>query len=112
MKYLFMTILVLIILLSMAAGGAKIMNMPQEIQLFTEAGLHPGWLVPFGLLQLLAGLAAIFGRTRLIGATLMALGFLVSSLIIFATGNMGFGIFSLVPVLLSLVILWRSRLEA
>lgn len=108
MKYLFYAVLIILVILSMAAGGAKVAGMPQEIQFFQDAGIHSVWLMPLGGLQLIGGLLAIYHRTRRTGIALIAIGFLVSTVVIFMTGNSGFGVFSLIPILLCVLIFRRS----
>ncbi len=109
MKYLFFTVMIMLVILSLAAGGAKVSSMPQEIQLFQDSGIHPTWLLPLGSLQIIGGLLAIYHRTRRVGSVVIALGFLLSTIVIFMTGNCAFGVFSLLPVLLCAFIFWRSK---
>lgn len=109
MKYLFYTVLVIMVILSLAAGVAKVSHMPQEIQFFKEAGIHSTWLLPLGSFQMIGGLLAIYHRTRRAGSAVIGLGFLLSTFVIFMTGNSAFGVFSLLPVLLCIFIFWRSN---
>ena len=112
MKYAYWLVLGLLVLMSLAAGGAKLAAMPQEVAFFADAGIDAKWLLPLGLVQIVAGLLAILPRTRSLGAASMALGFLISSAVIFMTGNIGFGLVSLLPVLLSGLIAHRERRAA
>ena len=109
MKYLSLASLAIVVLLSLLAGGAKIMSMPQEVQFFAAAGIDAMWLLPLGILQAFGGLLAVFGRSRVAGSICMALGFLVSAITIYLTGNLPFALFSLLPVLLCGVPIWYSR---
>ena len=109
MKYVALIVLALLILMSVAAGGAKVAHMPQEIQFFADAGLSKTWLVPVGILQIIGGLLAIFPRSRSAGAAVIAAGFLITTIVIFITGNIGFGLFSLLPVLIAVFFMRRSR---
>ena len=108
MKYLHIIVLIILVLLSLAAGGAKIMEMPQEVQFFETAGLNTSLLLPLGVVQVVGALLAIYPPARKAGAAIMALGFLCSAMAIFMTGNTSFGTFSLLPVLLSLFLVWRA----
>ncbi len=108
MKILTALILVVLVLLSVMAGVAKVMNMPQEIQFFEDAGLSLALLRPLGVIQILGGLLAIYPTTRRIGSAVMSLGFLFSALAIYMTGNTVFGTISLLPVLFALVFAWRA----
>ena len=48
MKYLYYAILVIMVILSLAAGAAKVSNMQQEIQFFEDAGISSTWMLPLG----------------------------------------------------------------
>lgn len=98
MKIFQIILLIILVLMSIAAGAAKVMSMPQEIGFFEIAGLSTDFLVPFGILQLLGGLMLAVPKTRKPGAIVVALCFLVSALIIFKSGQIGFGLISLLPV--------------
>ena len=108
MKYLYFAVLIMLVLMSLSAGGAKVANMPQEIQFFVDAGISPTWLLPLGAFQIIGGLLAIYHRTRRAGVALIAIGFLVSTIVIFMTGNSGFAAFSLIPILLCALVFWQS----
>lgn len=108
MKYLFLVILIILVVMSIAAGGAKVFGMPQEVQFFTEAGLNQSWLLLLGSAQIVGGLLAIYYRTRRAGSAIMALGFLASTIVILMTGNANFALISLLPVLLATLLFWRN----
>ncbi|MGB5723228.1 MAG: hypothetical protein WBM39_02335 [Parasphingorhabdus sp.] len=108
MRYLFFAVLIILVIMSLAAGGAKVSHMPQEIQFFRDAGINSSWLLPLGGLQIIGGLLAVYHRTRQLGLAVVALGFLVSTIVIFMTGNVTFGVFSSLPVMLCVFIIWRS----
>ncbi len=107
---LFQTIvLIVLILLSLSAGAVKIMEMPQEVAFFAQAGLSATSLMILGVVQIAGGSLAIFQKTRRPGVTLVGAGFLVSSIVIFMTGNIGFGVFSLLPVILAAYLVLERR---
>ena len=108
MKYFYYIILIALILMSLAAGAAKVTSADQEVQFFASAGLDQTWVLPLGILQVIGGLAAAYHKTRSAGLAIVAIGFLASSIVIFITGNTAFGLVSLLPVALSLVV--RARL--
>lgn len=111
MKYLFYAILTIVVLLSFAAGGAKVIAMPQEIEFFETAGIAAQWLLPLGILQIMGGLFALYHRTRRSGLALIALGFLLSTFVIFMTGDVFFGSFSLLPVALCALVFRQTQLS-
>ncbi len=101
MKIFHNVILVILILMSLAAGAAKVMHVPQEVAFFTGAGLSVFWLMVLGIVQIVGATLAGFLKTRLIGAILMMGAFLTSSIVILINGDMAFAAFSLLPALLS-----------
>lgn len=109
MKILKIVIVGIITLLSIAAGLAKVMQAPQEMEFLQGAGLSTAMIVAFGLVQVLGGILLIPGRTRLPGAVLAALAFLMSAILIFTSGNLPFGLVSLIPVALASAIIYQSR---
>ncbi|MBT8388940.1 MAG: hypothetical protein KJP13_04755 [Altererythrobacter sp.] len=101
MRILVIVTVVIVAVLSLAAGGAKLASMPQEVQFFENAGVSIAFLIPLGGLQVAGGLLTVIKRTRPIGSLLSAACFLVSAVMIFGSGNIGFGFVSLLPVALS-----------
>lgn len=108
MKGGFIVIVGIIALMSIAAGLAKVMQAPQEMEFLQGAGLSTAMIVAFGLVQVLGGVLLIPGRTRLPGMVLAALAFLVSAILIFTSGDLAFGLVSLLPVALSCVVIYQS----
>jgi uncharacterized membrane protein YphA (DoxX/SURF4 family) len=98
MKIFQMILLIILVLMSAAAGAAKAMQMPQETVFFEDAGLSLGLLVPLGVLQIIGSIMLAVPKTRKPGAIIVALCFLASALTIFKTGQIGFGLISLLPV--------------
>jgi uncharacterized membrane protein YphA (DoxX/SURF4 family) len=98
MKIFKMILLVILVLMSVAAGAAKVMQMPQEIGFFEDAGLSLSLMVPLGALQIVGGLMLAVPKTRKPGAIVVALCFLASALTIIKTGQIGFALVSLLPV--------------
>ena len=92
-----------LVLLSLAAGVAKLMQTPAEIEFFDSAGLQSFWLYPLGAAQVAGSALAVLRRYGNIGLALIATGFAISSVVIFVTGNTTFGLVSLVPVALSIL---------
>jgi uncharacterized membrane protein YphA (DoxX/SURF4 family) len=99
MKIFQIILLIVIALMSLGAGAAKIMKMPQEVQFFETAGLSPTLLIVLGIVQVIGGLLLIVPKTRKPGAIIAGLGFLCSVITILMTGQIGFAAISLLPVL-------------
>ena len=101
MKKLQLTILAVVVVLSTGAGIAKVLKAPGEVAFLAGIGLGEPAIVAFGVLQIAGAVLLVFPKTRAIGAILTGLGFALSTVAIFLAGSMGFGFFSILPVLLS-----------
>ena len=97
MKILNRLVIGIITMLSVAAGLAKAMQAPQEMEFLTGLGLTGTQVVVFGVVQIAAGVMLLSARSRLIGAGLATVAFLASSILIFIDGNLVFGSVSLLP---------------
>jgi uncharacterized membrane protein YphA (DoxX/SURF4 family) len=93
--------LALVTVLSAAAGLPKVGRIPQEVQFFAESGLGTVALVVFGALQLVGGAMMISRRSRPYGAVVAAVMFLGSALMLLLRGQVGFGLISLLPVVMA-----------
>lgn len=91
--------------LSIAAGVPKIMQMPQELQFLSSIGLNGVLVSVVGAVQVLGGVLLVPLKTRLPGAAVAEMAFILSSVAIFMSGNTQFGIISLLPVLLLNVVI-------
>ncbi len=101
MKLFKTIVLAVLVLMSLAAGAAKLFQMPQEALFFQAVGLGSVSLILLGVIQITGGVLAVFSKTRLPGTTLMAVVFLVSAIMIFISGQVVFATVSLLPVLLA-----------
>ncbi len=98
-----------LVLMSLAAGAAKLIQMPQEMLFFQALGLGTVSLISLGAIQIAGGILAAFVKTRLAGTALMAFAFLVSAIMIFASDQMLFATVSLLPVLLAAFLMAGGR---
>jgi len=104
----------IITLLSFAAGSAKVMHNPQEVQFLQSFAFNDFAISLYGVLQVLAALVlaggALFNhrRAKLTGAAIVVIGFFISSGLIFASGALGFALASLLPVVLTLFIIKQA----
>ena len=103
------TVLAVIIgLLSIAAGAAKITLVPAEVEFHSQFGFTNALTMSFGVLQALGGLLTIIPVTRFYGSLMAATGFALSAVLVFASGNAVFAGISLVPFALAAFIAYRS----
>ena len=103
--------LVLLILLGGAAGFAKVTQAPPEIAFFAGIGLGAMVVVVFGVLQIAGAVSLIFAKTRLIGAILLDVTFSLSVVMILMTGQIGFALVSVVPVLMAGWVIYDTRIS-
>ena len=108
MKIVSFLIIAIVALLSIAAGLAKVMQTPQEMEFLQGVGLSPALIVVFGLIQISGGLLLVTQKTRMVGAVFATSGFVVSTVLIFIGGNLAFGLFSILPIALAGVIIYQS----
>ena len=108
MKRLQLAILAIVVLLSSAAGIAKVMKAPGEVAFLAGIGLNESAIVAFGLLQIAGAAMLIVPRIRAVGAIVAGLGFGLSTVAIFAAGQLAFGLFSILPILLAGYVLFDS----
>ena len=95
-------------LLSIAAGGAKLSLVPDEVAFLNQFGFTEGLIIAFGVLQVLGGVLLVVPRARLIGSLICTFGFALSAGLLLAAGNLAFGAVSLLPVVLSGFIAYQS----
>lgn len=108
MKIVSYLIITIVALLSIAAGLAKVMQTPQEMEFLQGAGLSTGLIIVFGIVQILGGLLLVPGKTRVVGAVIAASAFAVSAALIFMSGNLAFGLISLLPIALAGIVIYQS----
>jgi len=93
-------------LLSVAAGIPKILQMPQELGFLNSIGLSGIAVSILGVVQLAGGIMLFWSQSRLVGALLAGLALLVSSVAIFSSGDSGFGLISLLPIVVSIIVIY------
>ena len=108
MKIVNILLVAVIVLVSIAAGAAKVMQTPQEMEFLQGLGLSTTLIVVFGLVQITGGVLLVPRKTRMFGAVLATAALVVSTVLIFVGGNLAFGLFSIVPVALAAVVIYQS----
>lgn len=104
-------ILVLLVLLGAAAGLAKITLAPPEVGFFSGLGLGTLVVVAFGILQFVGALLLPFKKTRLVGAVILDVTFTLSVVMILMTGQIGFALVSVIPVIMAGYIIYDTRVS-
>jgi len=101
-------IIAIVVLLSIAAGLAKVMQVPQEMEFLQGFGLNSIAIIAFGLVQIAAGVLLVPQKTRMPGAIAAALAFALSAVLVLLTGNLLFALVSVIPVALACLIMYQS----
>ena len=108
MKIAIILIVALVALVSIAAGIAKVMQVPEEVEFLQSFDFSISMIVTFGVVQIIAGALLCHSRTRFCGAIISCLAFTISAFLIFVSGNIPFGLFSLLPIILTIFIIYQA----
>lgn len=109
MKIVNLILLILLILLSVSTGVTKLIQMPEEMELFRHAGFSDTLTIFFGVIQVIGGLLLIPGQTRRYGALVMAITFVIATIVVFLKGMVAFGLFSILFIALAGYQWWINR---
>jgi len=108
MKIAVTLLAVMIGLLSIAAGAAKMALVPEEAEFLGQFGFTNALTIAFGIVQALGGLLLVIPFTRFYGSLIAAAGFALSAILILVSGNAVFAVVSLVPLMLAAFVAYRS----
>jgi hypothetical protein len=108
MKAVSTIILAILILLAVSSGITKILLMQQDVNFFGKYGFSNPILIAYGLVQLIGGLLLVFTITRFVGATIVAITFLISLVMLLMEGNILVSIATVIATLLLGVIMKQS----
>ena len=92
----------------MSSGITKIQLMQQDVNFFGKYGFSNPILIAYGLVQLIGGLLLVFTITRFVGATIVAITFLISLVMLLMEGNIPVSIATVIATLLLGVIMKQS----
>lgn len=108
MKIFFNLILVILIFLAVSSGVTKVMLMQQDVEFFGQYGFTNPILIVFGIIQLFGGAFLAIPKTRVIGAAIVAITFLISAVILVMASNVPMTIVTLVCIVLLGFIIKKS----
>lgn len=108
MKALLTVNWILTTLLSISTGVFKLLQQEADIQLFEKIGFSPTATTILGLIQLIGGLLLIPQKTRKWGAYIMLPTFVLASVAVFANGMIGFGIISVLFIVMAYLVIVRE----
>jgi hypothetical protein len=105
MQILKIALLTILVLMSLVAGFAKIVQMPQELEFLAHLGLGATAVSVVGLVQTAGGMLLLLPKTRLIGAIAAIATLIISSLALFTAGNAAIGLITLFPIAIGVSII-------
>jgi len=108
MKILFYVILIILVFLAVSSGITKIILMQQDVNFFGQFGFTDTILIVYGATQLVGGILLALRKTRVIGAIVVAITFMISAIILAMSGNIPVTIITLICVSLLGFIIKRS----
>lgn len=95
MKALVLVNRVLLFLLGLSTGVVKLARMPEEMQIFREAGFNDPAILAFGVVQIGAALLLLRGGTVRLGSAVLGLTFVIATGVLFINSVHVFGVASL-----------------
>ncbi|MCB9676298.1 MAG: DoxX family protein [Alphaproteobacteria bacterium] len=95
-------------LLSIMTGVVKLVQMPEEMQIFADAGFSTSATMAFGVVQLVGGLLLVPNATHRIGAVVMVPTFVAATGVLFVNGLVPFGVFSLTFIASAGLAAWKG----
>jgi hypothetical protein len=118
MKSVINLLIVIISLLSLFAGIAKVIHSPDEVEFLQHFMFNDFAITLYGVIQIFAAALLSIGqlfshhKVAKVGAVFVALAFLLSSVLIFVSGNFIFALISLFPVACAALIIrqmhWKN----
>ena len=108
MKIFLNVILAILVALAVSSGVTKIMLMDQDVEFFGSYGFTNPILIAYGAVQLIGGVLLVLPKTRIIGALVVAVTFLVSAVVLVMAGNVPVAIITLICIALLGVIIKQS----
>lgn len=99
--YLRAALIAILSVMGIAAGASKMMEMPQEVAFFQQAGLSNFQLFLFGAVQVIGGVLVYFRSSRRAGAVMLLLTLAASAWFLFQQGKTSFALVSCLPVLIA-----------
>ena len=109
MQILKIVLLTVLVLMSLAAGVAKIMAMPQELDFLAHLGMSEMAVRCLGVIQALGGVLLVLPKTRKAGAVLAIIALVVSGLALFVSGNSGVGLITLIPIAIGVMVFKEAK---
>ena len=105
-------ILAILVFLAASSGVSKIMLAEQDVNFFSNYGFSNPALIAFGAAQLLGGILLIFRKTRVIGAVIVGITFLISMALLILAQSWLFTAVTLIALLMLGVVTMKHQKTA
>ncbi|HKJ17301.1 MAG TPA: DoxX family protein [Xanthomonadales bacterium] len=105
MQILKISLITILVLMSLIAGVAKIMQMPQELGFLEHIGMTERAVMILGVIQATGGVLLAIPMARATGAILAVAALAVSGLALFVSGNTSVGLITLFPIAIGIWII-------
>ena len=100
MKVFLKVIIAILAFLAISSGLTKVLLMQQDVDFFGQYGFTNPLLMTYGAIQVIGGILLIFPKTRIIGASIVEITFLISLVVLVMAGNMPMALITLIFVVL------------
>ena len=88
MKIFVYILLAVLVFLAVSSGLTKVMLMQQDVDFFAPYGFTNPILMAFGAIQIAGGILLGVPKTRIIGACIVAITFLISAVVLLLSDNL------------------------
>ncbi|GJM06113.1 MAG: hypothetical protein DHS20C09_21090 [marine bacterium B5-7] len=109
MKIFNWIILAILVFLAVSSGVTKIMLMEQDVEFFSTYGFTNPLLIAYGTAQVIGGLLLIPPKTRVLGAIIVAITFVISLVMLIMANSWLFTVVTIISLLLLGMVI-RERL--
>ena len=100
---------IFVILLSLATGIFKLLQQQADIELFAAIGLNQAATTMLGAVQVIGGILLIPKKTRVTGAWIAFVTFVIASIAVFANQMLVFGVVSVLFIAMAYLVIYREK---
>ena len=98
----------LIAALSIAAGIAKVLLVPDEVQFLGGFGFSEVSIITYGSIQTLGGILFVVPASSIVGAIIVILAFSLGTVLLLLSGSLTFSLVSMLPIILTIFVMFRK----
>ena len=87
MNLFFNVILAILVFLAVSSGLTKVLLIQQDVDFFGQYGFTNPILIAYGVVQVVGGILLLLPKTRVFGAGIVAITFLISAVVLGLAGQ-------------------------